>query len=222
MPALLPDIAPLRASREFRLLWTGQLISQAGSALRLVAIPYQVYVLTGSSLAVGLLGLFAAVPLIALSLWGGVIADRVDRRRMLVITQVCLALTSLALALSTQIGAVTVPVLYVLTAVGAGFGALDQPARSALAPSLLERRHIPAAIALNQTQYQVAGVVGPAVAGVIIAQLGLVWTYWIDTATYLVAIGALLLMRPFCARARCSSRRCRWTSSPRSSRSRAR
>ncbi len=195
MPALLPDIAPLRASREFRLLWTGQLISQAGSALRLVAIPYQVYVLTGSSLAVGLLGLFAAVPLIALSLWGGVIADRVDRRRMLVITQVCLALTSLALALSTQIGAVTVPVLYVLTAVGAGFGALDQPARSALAPSLLERRHIPAAIALNQTQYQVAGVVGPAVAGVIIAQLGLVWTYWIDAATYLVAIGALLLMR---------------------------
>jgi len=147
MPALLPDIAPLRASREFRLLWSGQLISQAGSALRLVAIPYQVYVLTGSSLAVGLLGLFAAVPLIALSLWGGVIADRVDRRRMLVITQVCLALTSLALALSTQIGAVTVPVLYVLTAVGAGFGALDQPARSALAPSLLERRHIPAAIA---------------------------------------------------------------------------
>ncbi len=195
MPALFPDIAPLRASREYRLLWTGQLISQAGSALRLVAVPYQVYVLTGSSLAVGLLGLFAAVPLIALSVWGGVIADRVDRRRMLVITQVCLALTSLALALSTQFGAVTIPVLYVLTAVGAGFGALDQPARSALAPSLLERRHIPAAIALNQTQYQVAGVVGPAVAGVIIAQLGLVWTYWIDTATYLVAIGALLLMR---------------------------
>ncbi len=195
MPALFPDIAPLRASREYRLLWTGQLISQAGSALRLVAVPYQVYVLTGSSLAVGLLGLFAAVPLIALSVWGGVIADRVDRRRMLVITQVCLALTSLALALSTQFGAVTIPVLYVLTAVGAGFGALDQPARSALAPSLLERRHIPAAIALNQTQYQVAGVVGPAVAGVIIAQFGLVWTYWIDTATYLVAIGALLLMR---------------------------
>jgi MFS family permease len=89
-PSFLPDIAPLRASREFRLLWTGQLISQAGSALRLVAVPYQVYVLTGSSLAVGLLGLFSAVPLITLSLWGGVIADRVDRRRMLVITSACL------------------------------------------------------------------------------------------------------------------------------------
>jgi MFS family permease len=195
MAALLPDIAPLRASREFRLLWTGQLISAAGSALRLVAVPYQVYVLTGSSLAVGLLGLFSAVPLIALSLWGGVIADRVDRRRMLLVTQACLALTSVALALSTQLGAATVPLLYVLTAIGSGFSALDQPARSALAPSLVERRLIPAAMALNQTNYQLASVVGPALAGLVIAQFGLVWTYWIDATTYLVAIVALLLMR---------------------------
>jgi MFS family permease len=195
MPSFLPDIAPLRASREFRLLWTGQLISSAGSALRLVAIPYQVYVLTGSSLAVGFLGLFAAVPLITLSLWGGVIADRVDRRRMLVITQVCLTLTSVALAVSTQLGAISVPLLYVFTAVGAGFGALDFPARSALAPSLVERRLIPATMALNQTQIQVASVVGPALAGVVIAEFGLVWTYWIDAATYLAAIAALLLMR---------------------------
>ena len=195
MAALLPDIAPLRASREFRLLWTGQLISAAGSALRLVAVPYQVYLLTGSSLAVGLLGLFSAVPLIALSLWGGVIADRVDRRRMLLVTQACLTLTSVALALSTQLGVVTVPLLYVLTAIGSGFSALDQPARSALAPSLVERRLIPAAMALNQTNFQLASVVGPALAGVVIAQFGLVWTYWIDAATYVVAIVALLLMR---------------------------
>src|SRR5216684_5079356 len=178
MAALLPDIAPLRASREFRLLWTGQLISA-----------------TGSSLAVGLLGLFSAVPLIALSLWGGVIADRVDRRRMLLVTQACLTLTSVALALSTQLGVVTVPLLYVLTAIGSGFSALDQPARSALAPSLVERRLIPAAMALNQTNFQLASVVGPALAGVVIAQFGLVWTYWIDATTYLVAIVALLLMR---------------------------
>jgi MFS family permease len=195
MAALLPDIAPLRASREFRLLWAGQLISASGSALRLVAVPYQVYLLTGSSLAVGLIGLFSAVPLIALSLWGGVIADRVDRRRMLLLTQTCLTLTSIALALSTQLGAATVPLLYVLTAIGSGFSALDQPARSSLAPSLIERRLIPAAMALNQTNFQLASVVGPALAGVVIAQFGLVWTYWIDAATYLVAIVALLLMR---------------------------
>ena len=195
MPAILPDIEPLRASREFRLLWLGQFISQSGSALRLVAIPYQIYLLTGSSLAVGLLGLFSAVPLITLSLWGGVIADRVDRRRMLLVTNTCLALTSVALAVSTQLGVASVPVLYLLTAVGSGFSALDQPARSALAPSLVERRLIPAAMALNQSQFQVSQVVGPALAGVLIARFGLAPAYWIDVATFLVATGALLLMR---------------------------
>ena len=195
MPAILPDIEPLRASRDFRLLWLGQLISQAGSALRLVAIPYQIYVLTESSLAVGLLGLFSAIPLIALSLWGGVIADRVDRRRMLLVTNTCLALTSVALALSTQAGVATVPVLYLLTAIGSGFGALDQPARSALAPSLLERRLIPSAMALNQSQFQVAQVIGLAFAGLLIARFGLAPAYWIDVVTFIIAIGLLLLMR---------------------------
>ena len=195
MPAILPDTEPLRASREFRLLWFGQFISQSGSALRLVAIPYQIYLLTDSSLAVGLLGLFSAVPLITLSLWGGVIADRVDRRRMLLVTNTCLALTSVALAVSTQLGVASVPVLYLLTAVGSGFSALDQPARSALAPSLVERRLIPAAMALNQSQFQVSQVVGPALAGVLIARFGLAPAYWIDVATFLIATGLLLLMR---------------------------
>jgi MFS family permease len=195
MPKVLPDIEPLRASREFRLLWTGQLISQAGSALRLVAVPYQVYVLTQSSLAVGLLGLFSAVPLIAISLWGGVIADRVDRRRMLLATNAGLAVVSVVLALSTQAGLASVPLLYVLTFIGSGVGALDQPARSALSPSLVERRLIPAAMALNQTQFQVATVVGPAVAGLVIAQLGLAYAYWIDVGTFVAAFIALVLMR---------------------------
>ena len=104
MARIFPDISPLRTSRDYRLLWLGQLVSQAGSGLRLVAIPYQVYVLTGSSLAVGLIGLFSAIPLMSLSLFGGVVADRTDRRRLLFITQVFLALTSFALALATQLG----------------------------------------------------------------------------------------------------------------------
>lgn len=195
MPRILPDIEPLRASREFRLLWTGQLISQAGSALRLVALPYQIYVLTGSSLAVGLLGLFSAIPLIALSLWGGVIADRVDRRRLLLATNACLVLVSIALAVSTQLGFASVPVLYALTAIGSAFSALDSPARSALAPSLLERRLIPAAMALGQTQFQVAAVVGPAIAGVLIARYGLAPAYWIDAAAFVVGIVSVFLMR---------------------------
>jgi MFS family permease len=195
VPRVLPDVEPLRVSREFRLLWTGQLISQAGSAVRLVAVPYQVYLLTESSLAVGLLGLFSAIPLITLSLWGGVIADRVDRRRMLIATNTCLALVSVALALSTQLGVASVPVLYALTAVGSGFTALDAPARSAVVPTLVERRLIPAAMALSQTQFQVAAVIGPALAGVLIARFGLAPAYWIDAATFTAGIVAVFLLR---------------------------
>jgi MFS family permease len=195
VPRVLPDVEPLRVSREFRLLWAGQLISQAGSAVRLVAVPYQVYLLTESSLAVGLLGLFSAVPLITLSLWGGVIADRVDRRRMLMVANACLALVSVALALTTQLGLASVPVLYALTALGSAFTALDQPARSALAPSLVERRLIPATMALNQTLFQVAAVIGPALAGVLIARFGLAPAYWIDAATFAIGIATVFLMR---------------------------
>lgn len=196
MPRLLPDIDPLVTSRDYRLLWSGQLVSQAGSALRLVAIPYQIYLLTESSFAVGLIGLFSAIPLIAFSLFGGVIADRMDRRRMLLITQTSLTAVSLALALTTALGLISVPLLYALTAIGAGVGALDQPARVALAPSLVERRHIPAAMALNQINWRIGSIVGPALGGVVIAAFGLASAYWIDVGTFLVAIVAIALLRP--------------------------
>lgn len=195
MRGLFPDLSPLRESPDFRLLWIGQIISMTGSMVRFVAIPYQIYILTGSPLAVGLIGLFQAGPTIVLSLFGGVIADRVDRRRLLIITQICLTATSVVLAIATQLGFVSVPFLYALTAVGASFSALDSPARSALIPSLLERRRVQAAITLNQTQFQTAAVIGPALAGVLIASFGLATTYWVDVATYLMAIGTLLAMR---------------------------
>lgn len=194
MPRILPDVEPLRISRDYRLLWSGQLVSQAGSAVRLVAIPYQIYLLTHSSFAVGLIGLFSAVPLIALSLFGGVIADRVDRRRLLLVTQTCLCATSLTLAVATQLGVVSVPLLYALTAIGAAFGALDGPARAAIAPTLVERRLIPAVAALNQTLWRVGSIVGPAIAGLVIGVVGLSAAYWLDTATFLVAILAIAVM----------------------------
>ena len=100
--SLFPDTAPLRESRSFRLLWIGQLISLTGSQLRLVALPYQVFLLTGSSFDVGVIGLFQAVPLLALGLFGGAFADAVDRRRLLLVTQVGLAAVSVALAVVTD------------------------------------------------------------------------------------------------------------------------
>src|SRR5207245_109400 len=123
------DLSPLRESRSFRLLWAGQLVSLTGTQLRLVAVPYQIFLLTGSSLDVGLIGLFQAVPLIALALFGGVVADRVDRRRLLIATQIGLASCSLALAVGTQLGFASVPSLSAFTVLGSAFAALVAPPR---------------------------------------------------------------------------------------------
>jgi MFS family permease len=191
----LIDISPLRESRSFRLLWFGQLVSLSGTQLRLVAIPYQIYVLTGSSLDVGLIGLFQAIPLMALALFGGVFADRFNRRRLLLLTQMGLALCSAALAIGTQLGVASVPFLYALTALGAAFSAMDGPARGSLTPSLVRRDQLPAAITLNQVLFQTAAIAGPAFAGVIILSLGVAGAYWIDVGSFLVAIAAVAAMR---------------------------
>jgi MFS family permease len=188
--ALLPDLSPLRRHRSFRLLWFGQLVSNVGTQVRLVALPYQIYVLTGSPFHVGLLGLFQAIPLISLPLLGGVLADRVDRRRVLIVTQSGLAASSLVLALVTQLGYSELWVLYALTAVSASFSAFDQPARGSLVPTLVERSELPAAIALNQMLYQSSAVVGPAIGGVLIASYGVAVAYWVDTLSFAAGIAA--------------------------------
>ena len=189
------DVSPLRESRSFRLLWFGQLVSLSGTQLRLVAIPYQIYLITGSSLDVGLIGLFQAIPLISLALFGGVFADRFNRRRLLLITQIGLALSSAALAIGTQLGVASVPFLYARTAIGAAFSANDGPARGSLTPSLVRRDQLPAAITLNQVLFQTAAIAGPAFAGLIILNLGVAGAYWIDVGTFVVAIAAVAAMR---------------------------
>jgi MFS family permease len=193
--ALLPDLSPLRRHRSFRVLWFGQLVSNVGTQVRLVALPYQIYVLTGSPFHVGLLGLFQAIPLISLPLLGGVLADRADRRRVLIATQTGLAACSLALALVTQAGYNELWILYALTAVSASFSAFDQPARGSLVPTLVERSELPAAIALNQMLYQTAAVVGPAIGGLVIASFGVAAAYWVDTITFGAAIAAAVAIK---------------------------
>ena len=169
-------------------------MSLSGTQLRLVAVPYQIYLLTGSSFDVGLIGLFQAVPLISLALFGGVIADSFDRRRLLLVTQVGLACTSAALAIGTQVGLANVPFLYALTAIGASFSAVDGPARGSLTPNLVERRQLAAAITLNQVLFQTAAIAGPALAGVVILNVGIAGAYWIDVGSFLVAIAAVAAM----------------------------
>lgn len=163
--------------------------------MRVVALPYQIFLLTGSSLHVGLIGLFQAVPLLSITLLGGVVADRFDRRRLLIVTQAGLMATSVVLALVTQAGFTELWALYALTAVAASFSAIDQPVRGSLVPTLVERDALPAAITLNQVMFQMSGIVGPALGGVLIASFGLAAAYWFDAFSFAAAIVAAIAIK---------------------------
>lgn len=181
--------------RDFRLLWFGQLVSQAGTQVQTVALAWQVYTLTNSPLQLGLLGFVRAVPFIVLSLVGGVVADTVDRRRLLVLTQVVLLVLSAALALTTATGAATVPLLYALTLLAGAASAFDNPARQALIPALVPRDELAAALTLNITARHVATIAGPAVGGTIVAVAGLSTAYTLDAVSYAAVILALVAIR---------------------------
>ncbi|MEO7836157.1 MAG: MFS transporter [Acidimicrobiales bacterium] len=195
-PRLLIDTSPLRDSRDFRVLFAGQIVSFFGTQLTVVAVPFQVYQLTRSSLQVGLVSLAQLVPLIVGSLIGGALADSIDRRRLLLWMQVVLGVTTAGLALNAALDRPALWPLYVLPAVAAGFSGVDKPARNAAIPGLLPRRLLPAAYALWQVQYQVGFLLGPAVAGVLLAGFGVGAVFWIDVATYVVAFFAVTRMRP--------------------------
>jgi MFS family permease len=190
------DLTPLRQSREFRLLWIGELISHTGRHISVVALPFQVYQLTESALAVGLIGLVQLVPLMIGSVAGGALADAFDRRKVLLATQAALVGTGLLFVWSALMGDPPLPFLYAVAALNAGLTAVDAPARAAAIPNLVGKEHLASAMALNQILFQVSDVVGPALAGLIIARFGLVWAYGVDVVTFLATIVALLLMRP--------------------------
>lgn len=194
---LLVDVAPLRESRAYRLLYAGQLVSFLGRQLTVVAVPVQVYDLTRSSLAVGMTGLVSLVPLLIFSLVGGSVADAVDRRRLLIAANVALAVTSAGLALNAHRGdeALLWPI-YVFGALNAGLSGVELPTRNAVVPRLLRPELLPAAAALSQIMIQVGQVAGPAVAGPLIGGVGLAAAYWVDVATFGVAVAALLALDP--------------------------
>lgn len=190
------DIAPLRHSREYRLLYGGQLVSFLGRQLTVVAVPYQVYELTRSSLLVGLVSLAQLGPLLVGAVAGGAIADAMDRRRLLLLMQVLMAASSAGLAVNASRPRPGVWPLFVLASLQAGFSSVDSPTRAAVVPNLVLRSQLPAALALNQILYQVGQVVGPALAGLVIARWSLAAAYWGDTASFAVAVATLLAMHP--------------------------
>lgn len=185
------DVSPLRESVPYRALWIGQIVSLLGSQIRYIAVPYQVFRITGSVLAVGMIGLAEVVPLIAFSIFGGAWADRTDRRALIARTQIAMMVTSLALAAVTFAGSPSLPVIYGLTAVASAFNAVDRPARSAMIPTLLPPDKIAAAMALRQVVFQVTQIVGPLVGGILIAGVGIGWAYVVDALTFVAALVAL-------------------------------
>jgi MFS family permease len=192
---ILVDITPLRVSRDFRLLFTGQLISMLGSQLTVVAIPYQVYRMTHSSLQVGAISLAQLFPFIAGALVAGPMGDSLDRRRIMLWTAGGLSLTSAGLALNASAGHPSLIALYLISSLAAAVSGFSNTARMASVPGLVERSQIPAAAAMMQITFQVGSVVGPALSGLLLG-LGLPLVYGIDAGTFIVVIVSTFLMIP--------------------------
>lgn len=189
---LLADTRPLKASPEYRRLWAGQSLSAIGSQMTAVALPFQVYDLTHSTLAVGALGLTTFVPLIVLGVLGSTLADAFDRRKLVLVTSSGLTVVALLLAVQAVLDLRNLALLYLLSVLHSCLFALDQPARRAFIPRLLPAEHLPAAGALSQLSFQASMTIGPLVAGVVIATAGLEAAYVLDAATFLIGLYAVL------------------------------
>jgi MFS family permease len=187
---LLADITPLRESPDFRRLWLGSAVSNVGSQLTLVAVGLEVYRLTQDSLYVGLLSIFALVPLVVGGLLGGSIADSHDRRTVALVSSAVLWLTTGGLALQAWLQVGNVWLLYALVAVQSGAQAINQPARSAIIPALLRKELLPAANALNMVTFGLSMTAGPLLAGVLVASVGFGWTYTLDVVSFVFAFWA--------------------------------
>jgi MFS family permease len=191
---LLLDVTPLRG-REFRLLFLGQLVSFFGSMITFVALPFQMYDLTGSTLAVGALGICEFVPILAVALVSGALADAFDRRLLVVFSELGSAVFMAVLLGNALLDEPQAWVLFVCAAVLAGFYALLRPPLDSLVPRVVPREQLKAAMALEWVRGNVGMIAGPAIGGVLIAAFGVPLTYSIDLATFLISLGFLALMR---------------------------
>lgn len=190
------DLTPLRVSRDFRLLWTGQFVSELGFQFARVAIYVQVYELTGSAAAVGLTGLTGVLGLAAGSLVGSSFIDARDRRSILMWSQGFLALAAAILLVGALSAGPPLLLIYSANALTAFIGAIEHPARSAMTLRLVGEELLPAALTLNQVLWQTVNIVGPAVAGLVIDAFDFSTAYAIDLVTYGALFAAATMMRP--------------------------
>ena len=188
---LVADTTPLRESADYRRWWFGYSVSFTGTQLTQFAVPFQVYKLTHSSLAVGAVGLVVLVPLVTMGLLGGAIADSTDRRRLTLLTSSVLFVLAAALTVQAALDLRQVWLLYVIAAVQGAFSAIDSSARGAILPRLVRRELMPAANALGQLGFNTGLSAGPLLGGLLIGTVGFGWTYALDAASFLAVLYAI-------------------------------
>ena len=189
------DTTPLHTSREFRLLFVGGSISRVGSMITYVCLPFQVKQLTGSFVLVGVLGLVELLPLIVFGLYGGALADAVDRRRMVLVTEVAFMLMSGVLLANALVPSPRLWPLYVFAFVSAALDGLQRPSLDAMLPRVVAHDELAAAGAINGLSMTISTMAGPAIGGVLIAAYGVGLGYAVDVATFAASLVALTMMR---------------------------
>ncbi len=182
-------------SRNFRLFWLGQLISVIGTSVQVVAEGWLIYDLTGSTLWLGMVGFLALLPVVPISLAGGVLIDRVPRRKLLLVTQSGLLLQALIFGLLAVSGTIRLWQIVALYFVFGAILAIDHPARRAFLVELVDKDELASAVALNATVFNMSSLIGYALAGILIAALGVGATMLFNASTYLAPLVALLLIR---------------------------
>lgn len=193
--AKLDSLAPALRSRNFRLFWFGQLVSTVGTSVQVVAEGWLIYEITGSTFWLGMVGLLALIPVLPISLAGGVLIDRVPRRRLLIVTQTCLMVQAAIFGLLAVSGNLQLWHIIVLYFFFGSILAIDHPARRAFLVELVPEKDLSNAVALNATLFNISSLVGYALAGILISTVGAGVTMLINAATYLAPITALALIR---------------------------
>ena len=162
--------------------------------MQVVAVAWQVYLLTHSAIALGLIGLVQAIPRLIFSLVGGVFADVFDRRKLLIVIEIVLALTSAVLALCTVFHVINIVIIYIVVLIAASASSFEFPTRQSMIPTLVRREEMSDALSLSMVMMQLTYIIGPTAGGFAIAWIGVANTYWFDVISYFVVIGSLLLM----------------------------
>lgn len=195
MRKLAIDLTPLKKYRDFRYLWSSGLISNFGSMITYVAIPFQVKEITNSYLAVGISGLVELIPLIVFGLYGGVLADGVDRKKMIWLTEAAAGILSLILLLNALSSEPNLYVIYIVGALFAAVNGLHGPSADAILPRVVGHDDIPSAVALMSIRRQFGVIVGPTIGGLLIATSGVSLAYAVDIGTYVISLLLLLRVR---------------------------